>query len=253
MSSCSRILDAKLIDAENVDKLYARSVAKATQAPTAGPADDTPSSTDVVSAAIAPEEPYTFQRHIQLQPDYEKQPLGLHATKASSASAWSRPSALTAILDALPIPAEQTQFLPEEEKLPVPIAKLPAELLETVLAFLDVASIERFAMTCWRARYLTSRASVWRKFVQGIWRGPGMLPECQGRLDGPDTDSSSEADSDEKDGSSADAPIQETTRDRELRRIRELVSRHKGEWRTTLIEEERVRMDGCYISVCHYV
>lgn len=236
-----------------MDKLYARSVAKATQAPATAPLDDTPSSTDLVSAAVAPDEPYTFQRHIQLQPDYEKQPLGLQPTKASPASAWSRPSPLTAILDALSIPAERTQFLPEEENLPVPIAKLPAELLETVLAFLDVASIERFAMTCWRARYLTARAGVWRKFVQGIWRGPGMLPECQGRLDGPDTDSSSETEADDGDRRSAIAAVQETTRDRELRRIRELVSRHKGEWRTTLIEEERVRMDGCYISVCHYV
>lgn len=33
----------------------------------------------------------------------------------------------------------------------------------------------------------------------------------------------------------------------------DLVERHDGEWRTTFIEEERIRMDGCYISVCHYI
>lgn len=34
---------------------------------------------------------------------------------------------------------------------------------------------------------------------------------------------------------------------------KDLVQKHAGEWRTTLIEEERVRMDGCYIAVCHYM
>ncbi|CAD6572904.1 MAG: hypothetical protein TREMPRED_000685, partial [Tremellales sp. Tagirdzhanova-0007] len=35
--------------------------------------------------------------------------------------------------------------------------------------------------------------------------------------------------------------------------IGDLAEKHRGEWRTTLIEEDRIRMDGCYISVCHYV
>jgi F-box protein 9 len=33
----------------------------------------------------------------------------------------------------------------------------------------------------------------------------------------------------------------------------QLADRHAGEWRTALIEEPRLRFDGCYISVCHYI
>ncbi len=32
-----------------------------------------------------------------------------------------------------------------------------------------------------------------------------------------------------------------------------LAHRHGLDWRTTLIEEPRVRYDGVYIAVCHYV
>lgn len=101
-------------------------------------------------------------------------------------------------------------FLPAEEK-PVPIATLPLELLEPVLQRLDIASIERFAATCWQARVLTAKSLVWRKLVERIYRGP--------MFDGD---------------------------------VQELVKKHDG-WRSTLIEEDRVRLDGCYISVCHYM
>ena len=36
-------------------------------------------------------------------------------------------------------------------------------------------------------------------------------------------------------------------------KVMELVKRHDGEWRTVLVEEERIRMDGCYIAVSHYM
>jgi F-box protein 9 len=127
----------------------------------------------------------------------------------------TRPSPLSSLLHALPIPADHTTFLPSDEALPTPIALLPPELLDPVLSHLDVASIERFALTCWRARYLTASATVWKRIAEGIYRGPAMVP----------------------DGWNA----------------RDLARRHAGEWRTTLVEEERIRMDGCYISVCHYM
>ena len=34
--------------------------------------------------------------------------------------------------------------------------------------------------------------------------------------------------------------------------VQDLVKKHDS-WRSTLIEEDRVRLDGCYISVCHYM
>lgn len=165
--------------------------------------DDIPSSTDIVSAAVPSDEPYSFQRHIQLQPDYEKtQPLKP-----------TRISPLSSILQSLPVSVSQTTFQPAEEKLPLPLARLPPELLEPIFAHLDVRSIERFALTCWRARYLTAHSSVWRRIVQFLYKPPIIDVEELGNL----------------------------------------VQKHGKEWRTVLIEEERVRFDGCYISVCHYV
>jgi F-box protein 9 len=195
--------------ADNVDRLYARSVAKAAALALPKSGDETPTSADVVSSAAPVEEPYSFQRHIQIHPDYERAIPPPHTPSVPS------PSPLTALLQSLPIPADQTQFLPSDESLPTPISILPPELIDPILAHLDVASIERFALTCWRARYLTACADVWKGIAEGIYKGPAMVPE--GWM------------------------------------ARELARRHKGEWRTTLVEEERLRMDGCYISVCHYM
>ncbi|KAL7421995.1 hypothetical protein Q5752_003767 [Cryptotrichosporon argae] len=107
------------------------------------------------------------------------------------------------------------EFVRDDEHLPAPIARVPPELFDAVFAHLDVGSVERFARACWRARQLTAQAAVWRRAAEAIYRPPAMLPP--GRHAG------------------------------------DLVRRHAGEWRTTLVEEERVRMDGCYISVCHYM
>lgn len=140
---------------------------------------------------VAKKPEYTFERTIQTQPDYRS----------------SHPH-----VDLGTILAQKTdvEFVQEE---PIPIASLPIELFEPILAKLNVTSIERFAQTCWKARALTAKSVVWRKMVERIYRGP---------------------------------MVQDWT-------PQDLVERHAGDWRTTLIEEDRVRLDGCYIAVCHYM
>ena len=125
------------------------------------------------------------------------------------------PSQLSNLFKSRPEDITTVTFLPAEEDLPLPIASLPSELLDPIFAHLDVASLERFALTCWRARYVTAASEVWRRLAEGIYRAPAMVTDP--------------------------------------RAVRELGRRHKGEWRSVVVEEERVRMDGCYISVCHYV
>ncbi|AAW45422.1 hypothetical protein CNBH0900 [Cryptococcus deneoformans B-3501A] len=203
---------------DDVDKLYTRSVAKATaqqvleqQGTSENPLPAIPNSADIVQPSAPVEEPYSFQRHIQLHPDYVKSSAAPIASSKTSSK-----SALTAILDSLPIAPYEFTFLPEDEDLPIPIASLPAELIDPILAHLDVIWVERFAATCWRARYLTQCSNVWRRLACRIYREPAILPP--GGLT-----------------------------------VKDLMQRHAGEWRTTLIEEERVRMDGCYIAVCHYI
>jgi len=185
--------------ADNVDRVYQKSLPK--YAPEEEETE-TPTSTDIVSAAVPQDEAYSFQRHLQFQPDYEK-------TKTAR-----KRSPLSILIDKASVPPQEAEFKPEEEDKPFPLALLPPELLEPIFNNLDVRALERFGTTCWHARLLSSRADIWKRRVQTLCRWP-MVQE----------------------GISAN----------------ELVERHDGEWRTTFIEEERVRMDGCYISVCHYV
>ncbi|WVN87671.1 uncharacterized protein L203_102857 [Cryptococcus depauperatus CBS 7841] len=169
-----------------------------------------PISTDIVSPMAPVEEPYTFQRHIQLHPDYVKSVPPIAVSSQSF-----RKSPLSSLIQSLPIALDESTFLPEDENLPIPIAKLPAELIDLILSHLNIIWIERFATTCWRARYLTNISMVWRRIAAIIYKEPAMLPSGGVKMN-------------------------------------DLVRRHDQEWRTTLIEEERVRMDGCYISLCHY-
>jgi F-box protein 9 len=186
-------------DLDNVDRVYQKSLPKyvAEEEETV-----TPTSTDIVSASVPQDEPYSFQRHLQFQPDYQK-------TKTTR-----KRSPLSSLIDKASTPVEEAEFQPEEEDKPFPLALLPPELLEPIFNNLDVRALERFGTTCWRARLLTFRADIWKRRVKTIYKWP-MVHE----------------------GVSAE----------------DLAERHDGEWRTTFIEEDRVRMDGCYISVCHYV
>jgi F-box protein 9 len=183
---------------DNVDRLYARQVARDVARAAEAVDEDELTVEDVVDPTAPPEAEYTFRRHIQVHPDHE--------------SGASRQSKLTALLSSAET-ADST-FMPADETLPVPLARLPAELVEPILAHLDVGAIEAFGGTCWRARALTAYAGVWRRIVRGIYRPPMLPPRLA---------------------------------------CAELARRHRGEWRTVLVEEERVRMDGCYIAVCHYV
>ena len=171
----------------------------------------TPSSLDIVSSSAPQDHPYSFQHHIQTAPDYEKLPSPAYPSQ----NTITRPSPLTSLLSKLPIAPSQTAFLPSDEALPFPLTRIPPEILDPILMHLSVADIERFGMTCWRARYLTSGSSVWKRLVSGIYRSPSMVPSGW--------------------------------------KIMDAAARHGGEWRTALVEEERIRMDGCYISVCHYM
>ncbi|TYJ54452.1 hypothetical protein B9479_004868 [Cryptococcus floricola] len=204
---------------DEVDKLYTKSMAKASADQLAEKAaisedlmSEIPNSSDIISPSAPAEEPYSFQRHIQLDADYDKS-----SALPSIATSTAHKSPLSTILGSLPINPWEFAFLPENDKLPIPIANLPAELIDPILAHLDVIWIERFASTCWRARYLTSGSMAWRRVCERIYRPPAMVPPGG------------------------------------VVKTQDLVKKHGGEWRTTLIEEERVRMDGCYIAVCHYI
>ncbi|CAE6418155.1 unnamed protein product [Rhizoctonia solani] len=110
--------------------------------------------------------------------------------------------------------ASELAFLPEDERQPVPIARVPDELLLHTLKLLDIASIERFALVCRRARILTVDPDLWRDFVTCTYVPP-QIPD--------------------------NAPIED------------YITRFDYDMRRLYIEVPRLRLDGVYIAVCHYV
>ncbi|GMK57875.1 hypothetical protein CspeluHIS016_0407090 [Cutaneotrichosporon spelunceum] len=196
---------------ENVDRLYALNVRKAAAAPQIqGEKEEvTPTPVDIVDPSVPDESEYTFTREVQVRPDYERE--------------GGRVSPLTALLEARvgdpeSFPDEAgdpaMSFRAADAALPLPISKLPSELLDRILLFLDVGAQERFGASCWRARLLTAHGAAWKRLAEQIYLPPMVESVAVGRG---------------------------------------LARRHRDEWRTTIVEEERLRMDGAYISVCHYI
>ncbi|KAF8507979.1 hypothetical protein BU17DRAFT_57049 [Hysterangium stoloniferum] len=114
---------------------------------------------------------------------------------------------------------ELLSFMPDNEAHPTPIDRLPNELIMYILFSFalntDICSIERFAAVCRRARIISLDASLWRRIVESI-----MVP-CQ----------------------LADPSMS----------LEQLSKQYHSDYRRMFIEHPRVRFDGVYISICHYV
>ncbi|THV02465.1 hypothetical protein K435DRAFT_836336 [Dendrothele bispora CBS 962.96] len=109
---------------------------------------------------------------------------------------------------------QQLEFQPEEENTPVSINKLPDELLVDILKSLDTSAIERFASVSRKARVVSLESSIWRELVDATYKTPQV----------PDEDT-----------------------------VKVLLDQYLYDYRRLYIEHPRVRMDGVYIAVCHYV
>ncbi|KAF8757997.1 F-Box protein [Rhizoctonia solani] len=136
----------------------------------------------------------------------EPKPEPIHVAATSTHS-------IRTLISAFP-PANDLAFLPEDERQPVPIARVPDELLLHTLKLLDITSIERFALVCRRARVLTVDPDLWRDFVISTYLPP-QIPD--------------------------NVPLSD------------YITRFDYDMRRLYIEVPRLRMDGVYIAVCHYV
>ncbi|KAH9840249.1 uncharacterized protein C8Q71DRAFT_746458 [Rhodofomes roseus] len=105
------------------------------------------------------------------------------------------------------------EFLPEDEREPAWIQRLPIEVLLVVLRKLDTTTLERFALVSRRARALTIDTSIWREFVEAIYKPP-QLPDIE--------------------------------------ELAVLLNDFQGDHRRLYIEQPRIRLDGVYIAICHY-
>ncbi|KAI9456950.1 hypothetical protein HD554DRAFT_2144238 [Boletus coccyginus] len=109
---------------------------------------------------------------------------------------------------------EVLTFEPEDDREGVPINMIPQELLLSILRNLDTMTLERFATVSRKARILSLDPSIWRDFVYLAYKPP-QIPEAV--------------------------------------TVETIVDGYDSNYRQTYIEHPRLRLDGVYIAVCHYV
>ncbi|KZT56894.1 hypothetical protein CALCODRAFT_496901 [Calocera cornea HHB12733] len=109
-------------------------------------------------------------------------------------------------------------FGPEDERLPNPFGNLPDEIILHILTLLalhrDVSTIERFATINLKARFLGADSSIWRLICEDTYVPPQVKEDLSATM---------------------------------------IASLYGYNYRHTFIHHPRVRLDGCYIAVCHYI
>ncbi|CAL1715098.1 unnamed protein product [Somion occarium] len=148
------------------------------------------------------------------RPDVHHLIEGIKGMEVSSTHARSRK---TQIVSLTPIIAQwpaELEFRPEDEDEPIPIANVPDEVLLYIMHMLDVTSLERFASVSRKARVVTLDSGLWRTFVETLYIPPQVSYDEE---------------------------------------INDLVDNYMNDYRRIYIEHPRVRLDGVYIAVCHYI
>ncbi|KAF7356532.1 hypothetical protein MVEN_00986800 [Mycena venus] len=105
-------------------------------------------------------------------------------------------------------------FEPEDEKQPMHLNILPEELLIMIIRKLDHTSIERLAAVSRKTRVLTLDPGIWRELVVLSYKPP-QVPSLESMVS--------------------------------------VVTQYQSDFRRVYIEHPRIRLDGVYIAVCHYV
>ncbi|KAL1666433.1 hypothetical protein GGF50DRAFT_50651 [Schizophyllum commune] len=105
-------------------------------------------------------------------------------------------------------------FQPEDETQGVPLNMLPDEILVHILLMVDVTTLERFATVSRKTRLLTLDSGIWRALVVSTYQPP-QVPSAEA--------------------------------------LTSVVASFQSDYRRLYIEHPRVRLDGVYIAVCHYV
>ncbi|EJU03807.1 hypothetical protein DACRYDRAFT_49450 [Dacryopinax primogenitus] len=109
-------------------------------------------------------------------------------------------------------------FAPEDEHLPCPLRRLPDELILHILMLLacdrDITTVERFATISLKGRLLAADSSIWRFICEYTYIPPQIKEDLSAT---------------------------------------KIASLYGYNYRHTFIHHPRVRVDGCYIAVCHYI
>jgi F-box protein 9 len=143
-------------------------------------------------------------------------------------------------------------FEPEDEREPSYLQRLPDELLVHILSFLGATAIERFARVNRKARIITLDTIIWRSGflsssrVSYIWSFSflrALSSRCHGQC------SSHRAIFHRSFVETIYRPPQISPDEV----IDDIVDNYCSDYRRVYIERPRVRLDGVYIAVCHYM
>jgi len=85
--------------------------------------------------------------------------FGLHISEETHDPSTVQKSVVSNLVQRFPQPLT---FEREEETEPMPITRVPDEVLVYILRFLDHGTIERFASISRKARVLTLDSTIWR-------------------------------------------------------------------------------------------
>jgi len=188
-------------------------------------------------------------------------PRAVHANNTSTHHhpEPQRSGLLAEIVAGFPMPLS---FEPEDEKAPSPLQRLPDELLVYLVSYLGVAAIERFARVSRKARTITLDATIWRSdFLLPLFPNPQhrstMFPNL---FLFPTTAFSARCHRWTKQilivhlfhrgfVKTIYKPPQISPDDV----LDDIVEEHSSDYRRVYIERPRVRLDGVYIAVCHYM
>ena len=117
------------------------------------------SHTDKVSGTtVAPTPPDLLAADLQ----------NLSVQEPSQAASRQATPHLAHIIEAWP---HDLTFEPEDEKRPVLLNGLPAEIMYLIIRKMAIPTVERFALICRRARIMTLDPVYWR-FVARVYSGP---------------------------------------------------------------------------------
>ncbi|KAI8084144.1 uncharacterized protein B0P05DRAFT_636303 [Gilbertella persicaria] len=115
---------------------------------------------------------------------------------------------------------EDLTYIPRLDYKPVSIAKLPSEIMLNVLKILalhSVSSISYFATVCKKFFLYTRDPSIWQYAAVRVFRQPSM------------------------------------TLEESRQECLKYVNTFDGNWMRMFIDRPRIRYDGVYISICHYI
>lgn len=164
----------------NVDKVYRREeiVRERTLLSQFGDSGSPPAAAEKMtpSSLSATVSPLSLAHHFgRLKVDSPERPEAhpyFHRSQTNDERHPSHLFNLTSLVSSWTDPVPE--FLPSDERLPIPLNRIPNELIIYILATfvpnLDIASIEQFALVCRKTRVLALDGSIWRcgVFYTGI-------------------------------------------------------------------------------------